>query len=451
MTFNIIKEIKEFYSQFKVYWKNPSRIFDSAKKKLFFTNIGVTGLQNISYNLMILITVPFLIRVVGPNEYSKFLFILSFLSLIDVIIDYGFYFTGVRTIANSKDDTELRNNFYSIIQIKAAIFFICAILIVIIGSYTNFLKYDLSLYLSGLILVVGNNLFLGFYYRGKNNFKHYSVANIFANGLMVFLVLIFVSAGDDSNKLVIFQGVSNFIPGSVLLILALSQIKMIRKIFYPDKTRIKYLLNHSFPNASTRLTLSFFFIAHLFIIGQFIEGNVFAAYAISYKVIITVNNFFSAITLPAFSFLVNHDINEDREQIMRFFKIISVGSFLIHVVAFAALFLGELLIFDRILGYHDFHQNYSIHYLIMLFYLLPASINANVNNLLITFKKDSILLRNNIIGIVAFFVFLFFTQFTSDAVREYLIFAGLPLVTLLMLLLNLFSFSLESVAGKQEV
>ena len=177
----IYKEFIDFYYIIKSIYKKPSKFYDDNLKKSFLYNIGFHGLQNISYNLMIIITVPYLINVIGPNKYSSFLFILSFLNLLDVIIDYGFFFTGVRLVANCENNVEREKVFISILQIKIFLLLVSIIIVFIIGKYTNILKYDLHIFYIGYLLILGNIFLSGYYFRGMNDFKPFNITSIVSN------------------------------------------------------------------------------------------------------------------------------------------------------------------------------------------------------------------------------------------------------------------------------
>jgi PST family polysaccharide transporter len=436
----IYKEFIDFYYIIKSIYKKPSKFYDDNLKKSFLYNIGFHGLQNISYNLMIIITVPYLINVIGPNKYSSFLFILSFLNLLDVIIDYGFFFTGVRLVANCENNVEREKVFISILQIKIFLLLVSIIIVFIIGKYTNILKYDLHIFYIGYLLILGNIFLSGYYFRGLNDFKPFNITSIVSNIGMVILVLLFINKESNIEQLVFFQGIAVFIPSLVLIFLIIKKFEKVLVVFKPDFNHIKYLFSHSLNNAYTRFLLSFFFMAHLFIIGQLVKDDFFSAYAISYKIVITISNFFTAIFLPSFSLITKINIENEKEKLFRYFKTINIFSFILHFVIMLILFVSGKFIIENLLGYNDFYINYSINYFIILLYLLPASLNYNFNSILIVLKKDNLLLKNNLIGIVFFVLFIVLLFYIPEHLRNIFISGNLFIVITLIVILNYFSF-----------
>jgi len=444
MISKIRKEIIDFFYIIKSVYRKPSKIYDDNLKKSFLYNIGFHGLQNISYNLMIIITVPYLINVIGPNKYSSFLFILSFINLLDVIIDYGFFFTGVRLIANSESNEEKEKVFFSILHIKIFLLLLSIIFVLILSKYTSILKYDLHIFYIGYFLIIGNIFLSGYYFRGMNNFKPFNITSIISNIGMIILVLSFINKNSNIEQLVFFQGIAIFIPSLFLILSTIKRFKNKVLIFKPDFNYIKYLLNHSLNNAYTRFLLSFFFMAHLFIIGQVIKDDFFAAYAISYKIVITISNFFTAIFLPSFSLITQINIENEKEKLFRYFKTINVFSFILHLLIMIILFVSGKTIIEDLLDYKNFYVNYSINFFIVLFYLLPASLNYNYNCLLIALKKDNELLKNNLFGIIFFLLFVFLLFFIPEHLRNILISANLLIVITLIVILNYFSLKKDN-------
>ncbi len=181
-------------------------------------------------------------------------------------------------------------------------------------------------------------------------------------------------------------------------------------------------------------------MAHLFIIGQLIKDDFFSAYAISYKIVITISNFFTAIFLPSFSLITKINIENEKEKLFRYFKTINIFSFILHFVIMLILFVSGKIIIENLLGYNDFYINYSINYFIILLYLLPASLNYNFNSILIVLKKDNLLLKNNLIGIVFFVLYIVLLFYIPEHLKNIFISGNLFIVITLIVILNYFSF-----------
>ena len=104
------------------------------------------------------------------------------------------------------------------------------------------------------------------------------------------------------------------------------------------------------------------------------------------------------------------------------------------------LFVSGKFIIENILGYNDFYINYSINYFIILLYLLPASLNYNFNSILIVLKKDNLLLKNNLIGIVFFVLYIVLLFYIPEHLKNIFISGNLFIVITLIVILNYFSF-----------
>ncbi|MFL4190960.1 oligosaccharide flippase family protein, partial [Escherichia coli] len=73
-------------------------------KNSILTNIfSMFSIQGVNY-IIPLVTIPYLVRVLGLEVYGKYSIILSVLQYLVIITDYGFNLSGSRQIALSLND-----------------------------------------------------------------------------------------------------------------------------------------------------------------------------------------------------------------------------------------------------------------------------------------------------------------------------------------------------------
>jgi polysaccharide transporter, PST family len=69
-----------------------------------------------------LITVPYLVRVLGPENFGRIAFVQAFIQYFVVLTDYGFNLSATRAVALVRDDpAKLSSLFSAVMIVKAAL------------------------------------------------------------------------------------------------------------------------------------------------------------------------------------------------------------------------------------------------------------------------------------------------------------------------------------------
>lgn len=89
--------------------------------------VSLTVVQIANYVLP-LISVPIIVRIIGPDSYGKINFAVSFIAYFQLIISYSFEFTATRKIAKDPDNQAYRNEvFNDVFHTQCILFVIAAI------------------------------------------------------------------------------------------------------------------------------------------------------------------------------------------------------------------------------------------------------------------------------------------------------------------------------------
>ena len=106
------------------------RIFQIKKSdKVLFKNFTSLSILQISNYLFPLITLPYLVRVLGPGKYGLVNFAAAFAAYFTIITDYGFNLSATQEISVNRDNPKRVSEIFSSVFTLKMLFFVISTLI----------------------------------------------------------------------------------------------------------------------------------------------------------------------------------------------------------------------------------------------------------------------------------------------------------------------------------
>lgn len=161
-------------------------------------NIGYLGLSQAANYVLPLVTLPYITRVVGPENYGIVEFATVTMLYLSVIVTYGFTFTSTRKIAELGDDFKRISTVYSasmqakllLLLLSTAVF---GILLLAIPQYQSIWKVMLFAF----PVVIGWAIYPDFLFQGRQKLGVIATVNLGIK--MVGAALIFILLQEKSD------------------------------------------------------------------------------------------------------------------------------------------------------------------------------------------------------------------------------------------------------------
>lgn len=123
-----------------------------------------------------LITLPYLVRVLGPDKYGLLTFVQGFIQYFLIITDYGFNLSATRQIAiNRGDNTKVSKIFCATIFLKLVFMLTSFILLSTIIITIPKFRHDGFIYLLAFLSVLGSVFFRSGSTKEWNRFDIYQL------------------------------------------------------------------------------------------------------------------------------------------------------------------------------------------------------------------------------------------------------------------------------------
>ena len=137
------------------------RIFQIIESnKVLFKNFTSLSLLQIANYIFPLITLPYLVRVLGPEKYGLVSFAIAFAGYFTIITDYGFNLSATQEISINRNDKErVAEIFSSVITLKIMFFIISSLIFFAILFFISQFHEHRFLFFVTFLSVLGTALF----------------------------------------------------------------------------------------------------------------------------------------------------------------------------------------------------------------------------------------------------------------------------------------------------
>lgn len=259
-----------------------------SKKKLA-TNIGSLALIQGANYLLPLLSIPYLLRMLGVEGFGVIAYATAIAQIFVVLVDFGFNLTATRSVSVSRNDPVRINQIISgVYCAKFGLLAVCAFVYGVILTLGDF-QGPIAVYWACFLVPVGNAIFPGWLFQGLEKMPLVSAASVTAKVTAVGAIFIFVHKPDDIVVAAVLQSAGGLFAGAIGL-------SMMRRAFPPLSFRLPALREvtalildgrHVFASQ-----LSAFLVngSQMLILGAFHGSAAVGAYAVADKLVKAANS-----------------------------------------------------------------------------------------------------------------------------------------------------------------
>lgn len=174
------------------------KVLENKNHKALLSNFFSLSALQVAGMILPLITLPYILRVIGFNNYGIIVLATSLIAYFQSVTDFSFKITATRDVAISRDSPRKLNIIYSKVLIIKFILLLVSFSIItsIVFLYPPFREEKLIFFLS-MPLLLGYALFPEWFFQGIEKMEYISFLDIGIKVFFTICIFIFIKEKED--------------------------------------------------------------------------------------------------------------------------------------------------------------------------------------------------------------------------------------------------------------
>ena len=297
--------------------------------------LSLSALQMASYVLPLL-TVPFLVRVLGAEKFGMLAFAQAFLQYFVTLTEYGFNLSASRDIARNRDDPSVvAAIFGSVILARACLAFLGLCVLSLIVFSVPLFRADWSLYLLGYLAVAGAVISPTWLFHGLERMRAVVIISVIGRLVGVFAIFALIRSPSDYHMALAIQAGTGVVIGLSSMVFALTALGVGWR--WPSLRDIRDRLVEGRHLFASNAAVSLYTNTNVFALGLIAGPTVAGYFSAAYKLIQAVLRMVTPFTQALYPH-INAMAARSRDDALRFIRLslrrIALGSLLLSLAVF---------------------------------------------------------------------------------------------------------------------
>lgn len=273
-------------------------------------NIILLVFVQISNYIFPLLTLPYLISVLGPKNFGLLVMAQAWIQYAIIFSDYGFNLSATRVIAISVGNkTEINKIYTKTMAAKFVLVLLSYFVLFCYGVYCEFNSFFMLIFISSISLI-GSLLFPVWLFQGLEKMDGIVWSSTLAKTLAIILTFFLVKNENDLLYAAFVQSLGLFLSGviSCIYIYAYNMARITNISFL----EIRESLKNGFDLFVSNLFISIYTTINVLIVGFFLNSSVAGFFSAADKLRCAAQGFLSPVQqalFPRVSFFVNRGMD----------------------------------------------------------------------------------------------------------------------------------------------
>ncbi len=243
-------------------------------------------LQALNYGVPLL-TLPYLLRVLGPQAYGSIALAQAVMGFALILTDYGFNLTAVRDISIARNDPLLVARVYWFTMATKVFLMACSVpalaaLVLLVPQLRN----EWPVFAACWTMVLGNVLFPQWYFQGVQRLREAVVMQVIARCAVTAAIFILVRSPADAVGAALLMSVAQV--AAFLVAIAAGRVPSPKTFRRPSVTEVSGSLAASWHLIAGTMATTLYIQANPFVLGLLCGNRAVAFYSIGYSTVLAV-------------------------------------------------------------------------------------------------------------------------------------------------------------------
>ena len=180
-----------------------------------FFSLSILNALNV---LLPLVTLPYILHVVGKANYGAYSYVYAVLQYVILFSTYGFNFSATKQISQCRDDAAMVARIYNAVTAsKGLIAIVLSALLLMTSRWVFMNEVGVMMFLYGLGMVIGDVLTPVWLFQGMEKMRYMTMVNASSKILFTILIFLVVRESDDFDVLILLNSCGYLLAGSLSL------------------------------------------------------------------------------------------------------------------------------------------------------------------------------------------------------------------------------------------
>jgi PST family polysaccharide transporter len=316
---------------------------NTKEKKQLIENIGYLAILQGANYILPLMTLTYLVRVLGPDYFGLIAFSSAVIAYFGLISDYGFNLSATQQVSiNRNNNIKLTEIFSSVITVKFLLTIACFFLMsFIVIAFEKFREYW-EVYFLTFGTIIGQMLFPIWLFQGMERMRYITYLNIGAKLFFTFCIFIFVNKQEDYLLVPLFNSMGFVISGIFSMYIARKYFNV--KFIFQPMCMLKYQIVEGWHVFFSSVAISFYTVTSTIILGLFTNNSVVGFYSAADKIVQAVKGLYAPVSQAIYPLIVKK-IHENKKSGLEFIqKVTRLVGFIMFILSAILYFSAEKIV-----------------------------------------------------------------------------------------------------------
>ncbi len=316
--------------------------------KTLLKNFSSLSILQISNYLFPLISLPYLVRVLGPEKFGLVNFAAAFVAYFSVVTDYGFNISATQQVSINREEKEIVSRIFSSVYFTRLLLFLVSAFVfsILLFSFNKF-QTESEVFLFSFSIVLGTTLSLSWFFQGMEEMKYITIITIAVKIFWIIAIFVLVKSPSDFLILILLNGGSLILIGVISFIVIIFSFDI--RFYFPKIDEIKSQLKEGWYVFVSSASISLYTTSNIFILGLFASNEIVGYFAAADKIRMAIQGLFNNAAQTIFPHL-SKMFRESKSIAVEFVKKYLKASLSLGIIITLLTFIFSENIIEIVLG-----------------------------------------------------------------------------------------------------